>query len=193
MRLFYGVAWMPVVPLLTWLSIAGITQPIYNTTGWLFTSTGRAGAYFRLTLVNAVTLAAAFYLAAPYGAQAVAGAYGITMGGVLLLPSLHVAHQAAGIRFSATLGELWPVLLSVAAMALAVALAGVVCSSLSAHYLTTLLTKVLVGVGTYLLASRLFLGQMLVDDVLPLLPGSLVPPIRHLLRLSDAKAAREPA
>src|SRR5690606_21323405 len=53
-RLVYGEKWLPVVPILVWLSLAGITQPIYNTTGWLFTAAGKAKLYFAVTLINAI-------------------------------------------------------------------------------------------------------------------------------------------
>jgi PST family polysaccharide transporter len=115
-RLVYGEQWLPVAPMVMWLSIAGITQPIYNTTGWLFTAVGKGKAYLLLTVINAVVLASAFFAAIPYGPLAVATAYGIVMGLLLLGPALWWAHRCAAIKLRDTALQLLPVCLCVAAM-----------------------------------------------------------------------------
>lgn len=182
-RLVYGEAWSPVAPMLMWLSIAGLSQPIYNTTGWLFTATGRARAYFGLTLINGFVLAGVFLWAAPRGALAVSMAYGLVMGIVLLLPSLWTAHRAAGIRLRHTLADLWPVLLAVLIMAAAVYGAGVVMDWARMDWRSTLAAKVAVGVLTYLVAARCLLVRMLNDDLIRMLPARFAVRLRRALLL----------
>lgn len=180
-QLIYGELWAPVVPMLLWLSVAGITQPIYNTTGWLFTSTGRARAYFWLTLANGLILSAAFFWAAPRGAIAVSATYGVVMGLALLLPSLHVAHRVAGLSLWRSLKDLWPVLLTVAIMAASVYLVGQFSEWIGLSWYWTFGIKVLVGVVTYSVAACLLLREMLNSDLVSLMPTSLTNVLRRVL------------
>ena len=119
-RIIYGPQWGPVAPLLVWLSVGRISQPIYNTTGWLFTAKGRGKLYLLLTSVNATVLSAAFAIGVNFGALGVAKAYGISMGLVLVGPMLALAHHAAGISIHLVSRALAPVFLSVAAMVVVV-------------------------------------------------------------------------
>lgn len=172
-QLVYGEYWTPVVPMLIWLSVAGITQPIYNTTGWLFTATGNARAYFVLTVVNGLVLSGAFLWAAPRGALAVSATYGIVMGVALLLPSLLIAHRAAGLALRTSLKDLWPVLVAVGIMTASILLVGQLSMWLNIPWYWAFGTKVLVGVVTYMFAARLLLREMLSSDVASLVPARL--------------------
>jgi PST family polysaccharide transporter len=147
--LIYGGKWLAVAPMVTWLSIAGITQPFYNTTGWLFTAVGKAKAYLLLTVTNAVILVAAFFLAVPYGVLAVAAAYGVVMGLLLLGPAMWWAHQCAAIKLRDTAIQLLPVFLCVAVMACAVIASGQAAAFIGLDWLWNLFIKVVVGVLVY--------------------------------------------
>lgn len=172
-RLVYGEKWAPVVPMLLWLSIAGITQPIYNTTGWLFTAAGKGRLYFAVTVVNCAVLALTFFAAVQLGAVAVAMGYGLVMGLLLLWPALYLAHRAASLNLLDTVKSLAPVFLSVGVMATAVFFAGLVSSGFDLAWQIVLTIKVVVGLFFYVLVSGILLGKMLVEDVFSMLPQSL--------------------
>lgn len=171
-RLVYGEKWGVVVPLLLWLSIAGVTQPIYNTTGWLFTAVGKAKLYLLLTVGNAAVLTLTFLLTVPYGPTAVASGYGLVMGLLLLWPAMHLAHRAGGLRLADTVRSLAPVAAALVLMASAVYAMDLICQSLGVAWLWTFGIKAAVGVLAYGMASTVLLRQMLLEDVLPLLPAS---------------------
>lgn len=168
-RLVYGEKWLPVVPILLWLSVAGVTQPIYNTNGWLFKAAGKAGLYFFVTLVNALALALAFFWGVKGGALQVAMAYGIVMGVVLLLPVMWLAHRAAGLSLSASAKILLPVAACLIVMAAAVWVAGQGLAAAGAAWMTSLVVKVGAGVFAYTLAAAVLLRPMLVNDLMPML------------------------
>lgn len=172
-QLVYGPQWLAVVPMLLWLSIAGITQPIYNTTGWLFTAKGRAGIYLVLTGVNAVALLAAFWLGSRISATAVAAAYGLVMGLLLVGPALMLAHHAAHLRTMDTLRALLPTAACLAIMAAAVGGAWLCSAWFEWAWWQAFALKVGVGVAAYVLAARWLARVILVDDLLPMLPRGL--------------------
>jgi O-antigen/teichoic acid export membrane protein len=169
----YGEKWSRVVPLLMWLSIAGVTQPVYNTTGWLFTASGKARDYLLLTCSNAVVLVTTFAITVSHGVDAVAAAYGLIMGIVLLWPALWWAHKAAGIRLVDTLRTLVPVGLACASMGVAVVAAGAFCVYVGADWRLTLSAKLTVGVASYAAASWWLLPSMLRLDMAPMLPRAI--------------------
>lgn len=172
-RLVYGPHWAPVAPMLVWLSIAGVTQPIYNTTGWLFTAKARAGLYFGLTVVNAAALLLAFWWSVQWGALGVARAYGITMGLLLVWPALAIAHHAGELSLLSTFRSVTPVGVCSALMVAVVISVGGLCDVMGVDWHWSLVLKVAAGVTVYLLASRRWAHDLLVNDVLPLLPGRL--------------------
>lgn len=173
-RLVYGEKWLAVVPMLVWLSLAGITQPIYNTTGWLFTAAGNARLYFAVTVVNAVALTIAFWWGAQRGATQVAMSYGIIMGLVLVWPAMWLAHVAAGLRLARTVETLMPVALAVSAMSIVVLCAGALVALMGGAWGTALIAKVTVGLLAYAGLTALLLRPMLKEDLLPMLPKKLV-------------------
>ena len=186
-KLIYGDAWAPVVPILLWLSIAGVTQPIYNTNGWLFIATGKVNRYLLLTVTNAVVLGATFLLAVSHGAVAVAAGYGLVMGLVLLWPAMQLSHTAAGIALSQTARSIVPVAISLLAMALVVLSVHAGARWLELPWLWRLLLDVTAGVAAYTLTSFVVLRDMWLQDILPMLPARLGRGIRA--RLSPSRAA----
>lgn len=171
-RLVFGEKWAPVVPMFLWLSVAGITQPIYNTMGWLFTAAGNVRLYFAVTVLNCAVLAVTFFCTVPYGAVAVAMGYGLVMGLLLLWPAMFFAHRAASLSLLYTMRKLAPVFLSVLLMALAVIGAGAAASRLGLAWQWTLLAKIVAGVLAYIFASLSLLKEMLREDVFSILPDA---------------------
>lgn len=150
--LVYGEGWLAVAPMLMWLSLAGITQPIYNTTGWLFTAVGKAKTYLLLTVVSAVTLILGFIVAVPYGATAVAATYGVVMGVVLLGPALWWAHRAAKLRLRDTVRQLLPIFVCIVLMVGAVFITARLAQLSGLGWQAAFSLKVVVGIFVYALA-----------------------------------------
>ena len=173
-RLMYGERWTAVVPMLVWLSVAGITQPIYNTTGWLFTAAGKAKLYFVVTVLNAVVLALTFAWTVREGATAVAMGYGLVMGLVLLWPAMWFAHRGANLRRCAIpRRRSRPVAMAVLLMATAVLLVDQSARWLGLPWSIAFGLKVAVGVAAYAVASLKLLAPVLRTDLLPMLPGKI--------------------
>jgi PST family polysaccharide transporter len=70
-----GPQWREVGTLIVILGIAGMFQPISNSTGWLFVSQGRAKEMFRLSLINGPITMASIVIGLPWGARGVAISY----------------------------------------------------------------------------------------------------------------------
>ena len=164
-RLVYGEKWVSVAPMVVWLSIAGVTQPIYNTTGWLFTAAGKAKAYLLLTVMNAVVLVIGFFVAVSHGVLAVSAVYGVLMGVVLLGPSLWWAHKCVSIKLSETVKQLRPVFLCLVVMICAVMVVDWSLGLGELDWSLRLLVKVLVGVFFYAVCAHNFLPVSLKSEI----------------------------
>lgn len=73
-----GPGWEGAATVFAWLAVAGVTQPVSNTAGWLFISQGRTGELLRWGLVSSATTLAAFAVGLPWGIVGVAAAYGLS-------------------------------------------------------------------------------------------------------------------
>lgn len=149
-RIIYGDQWLPVVPMLVWLSIAGVTQPIHNTTRWLYTASGKSGRMFAWGCVAAVTLAAAFAIGVPWGGVGVAVSYAVAMALALTAPALWLAHRAAGLRVTSTFTSVSPILFAAALTGLSVWVLGRVAAPWSLSPLVILSAKTALGGSVYL-------------------------------------------
>ena len=163
-RLVYGPKWAPVVPLLVWLSIAGVLQPLHNTMGWLFVVSGKSREMFSWGLVATAVLAAGFFIGITRGPLGVAVAYGLTMG-VLAVPALYYAHRVAGVDFRTTLQTIAPFLTAAMIMGLSVVAIGHVLVMVRIHWLTILALKLTIGVAVYVIVCRRPLMSLLRDVV----------------------------
>ena len=168
-NLIYGSQWQEVVPLLTWLSIASVTQPLYNTTGWLFMAVGKAKAYLWLTVISAMLLSFSFYLALPYGALGVAKVYGIVMGIVIFFPALWLAHKVAGLSFICSLKELLPVALCLLIMLLTVLAVDIFITQFLLSWVFVLIIKVIVGVVSYTATAFFVMRNTVMRDIILML------------------------
>ncbi|WP_442496914.1 lipopolysaccharide biosynthesis protein [Methylobacter sp. sgz302048] len=107
--LLYGNRWNNAIPLLQILSIAGITQPLYNTMGWLFTAKGKSKPMFYWGIISAIILSAGFFIGVKWGSVGVAWSYSLVMGIILSFSALAFAHYIAGISLLKTIIFLTPV------------------------------------------------------------------------------------
>lgn len=73
-----GPQWMDAVPVLAWLGISAIYQPVTYTLSWLLMSQDRTGEMGIFSVFNAVVLIAAIAVALPYGMATVAAAYALS-------------------------------------------------------------------------------------------------------------------
>ncbi len=148
-RLVYGPRWLPVVPMLTWLCLASLTQPLYNTVGWLLVSRGKARAMFVMYAVVAAVLGVGFGIGVRWGGVGVAAAYALLMTVVVTLPMLHTAHRLVDLPLSATVRAVAPVFGITLVMAAAAWSAGAVAAQSGASWQWTLVAKVITGVVAY--------------------------------------------
>ena len=77
-HLVFGERWMAVVPIFFWLGLAGLIQPLTNTTGWIFICQARTQSLFRLGAWSAATTIMSFLVGLHWGAVGVAAAYTLT-------------------------------------------------------------------------------------------------------------------
>lgn len=74
-----GPRWTAAGPIFFWLSLTGLLQPLVNTTGWLFISSGRAREQLYWGLFSAVVTIAGFIVGLPYGATGIAASLFFTL------------------------------------------------------------------------------------------------------------------
>lgn len=164
-ELIYGPGWGSVSAILVWLSLAGITQPIVNSTGWLFTSLGKGRAYLLLTLLSSVLLSAVFLVTVHAGVESLAKWYGITMGLIIPLPALWFAHHISGIPLAPSLRLLAPVALLNALMAGIVCGVGIVLEAGEHDQLLVFAVQVVTGTIVYLVLTPVLLAEMWSQDL----------------------------
>jgi PST family polysaccharide transporter len=167
--LVYGNQWQPVVPMLMWLGIASITQPLYNTTGWLFTAVGKAKEYLWLTVVSGFALIVTFFIALPGGALGIAKAYGLVMGIIIFIPAMWLAHKVAGIELRRSCMYVFPIFLCLIGMAAAVTGTDYLMVMFELKWQIALVVKVAVGVLSYSLMALIMMRGFIKEDCLPML------------------------
>lgn len=74
-RILLGDQWADTSQLFMLLSIAGVLQPIANSTGWLFISQGRTHNMFQWGVIGSTTAVVSFLIGLPWGATGVAASY----------------------------------------------------------------------------------------------------------------------
>jgi PST family polysaccharide transporter len=151
-RLVYGPQWLPVGPILAWLAVAGATQPIYNSYGWLFTAVGDGKGALLWGSFSTLVLASAFGVGVRWGATGVAVAYAMAMGLALTVPGLFAAHRSARISFKATLGTLVPVAGATTLMTAVLVALGRISTFHGWPWHVNLIAKIVVGVFAYAVA-----------------------------------------
>jgi PST family polysaccharide transporter len=156
-RFIYGLKWMPVVPMLLWLCIAGAVQPVQAAVGWLYVVTGRSRAMFLVGLVASSLTVAAFFVGIRYGAVGVARSYAVA-NTCLALPVMLIGHRIAGLKLRRTLAEVAPLFIASIVMAVCVVLTGLLCQSVD--YRARFALEITVGIVSYLLCVRVGVQDM---------------------------------
>ena len=73
-RVFLGPKWSDAAPILTFLAIAALTEPVLNSTSWLFVSQGRTRELLHAGLASACIIIGAIVAGLPFHATGVAAA-----------------------------------------------------------------------------------------------------------------------
>lgn len=108
----FGIAWLPVAPILFWLSMFGVASFLTSSSGWLFISQGRTGEYLALGMINAVLYISAFVIGVHTGAVGVARAYALS-GALLTTPlTAYLVTRRGPILMADLFTALWPIALS---------------------------------------------------------------------------------
>lgn len=76
-EILLGNQWSETSRIFVWLSIAGLIQPVANSTGWLFISQGRTHHMFQWGIISSAITIASFLIGLPWGAMGVARAYSL--------------------------------------------------------------------------------------------------------------------
>lgn len=83
-----GARWVPAADMFFWMGWLTLTQPVGNSTGWVFLSQSRAQEMFRQGMWGALISVGSFLAGLPYGAVGVAAAYSIS--GIVLRTPLAI-------------------------------------------------------------------------------------------------------
>lgn len=162
-----GPKWAAAAPLFAWLGLAGLLQPVANTTGWLFVSQGRTREMFRWGILGGGALVAFIVAGLPWGASGVATSYAI--GSLLIFPILvwYVARSGPVDQRGLYRALALPCLASGVVAALVMALRGFVSAQTPvAGLLTTLLASCS---GVLFLLVALPRGRAAIVDTMALL------------------------
>lgn len=120
LTVFLGPLWLPAAPILTAFGLLLFTQPIGNSTGWLFISQGRTRQMFRWGLVGSTMSVASFVAGIPWGPTGIALSYSIS-GVVIRLPAVAWYVTRSGpVSLRHLTGAIVPFLPAAGASALAV-------------------------------------------------------------------------
>jgi O-antigen/teichoic acid export membrane protein len=147
-EIVYGTKWNAVVPILLWLSIAGVFQPLQNTSQWLYIVAERGRGMFLMGSFIAVSAAIAFALGIRSGPVGVAHAYAIA-NTIIAYPVLLMGHRACGLAMEKTIAAAAPLLFSALTMGIVVYLVGAASSAFGLGVGERLLLKGVTGVGVY--------------------------------------------
>lgn len=77
-QILFGPHWLDAAPIIGWLAIAALYQPVTYTCSWLLMSQNRTSEMPMLGLVGSCVTATAIVIGLPYGAVGVAAAYSLS-------------------------------------------------------------------------------------------------------------------
>jgi O-antigen/teichoic acid export membrane protein len=149
----YGSRWSAVAPILLWLSVAGIVQPIQNTSQWLFIVAEDGPGMFLMGLVVSGSAVLAFALGIHAGPLGVARAYAIA-NTIVAYPVLMMGHRACGLPMKKTLTTSVQLLFCALTMGVTVYLVGIASTHAGMGTQARLLLKIAAGVFTYIILLR---------------------------------------
>lgn len=76
-QILLGDQWSDASQIFIWLSLAGLIQPIANSTGWLFISQGRTRHMFQWGIISGTITIISFWIGLPWGAIGVSASYSL--------------------------------------------------------------------------------------------------------------------
>jgi len=144
----YGHKWMPVVPILLWLSIAGVLQPVHNTAGWIYVAGQRGRGMLNMGIIVAIISVASFVVGLPQGPVGVARAYAI-MNTLIAYPVLAMAHRESGMSIGRSLRGCMPIVSCAAAMGVVVGLASHAGAAIGVELHWRLIAEIAIGAAVY--------------------------------------------
>lgn len=100
-----GEQWIEVGPIFQVLAVAAFIQPMLNTTGWVYVSSGRTLAMAKWGLIASIALVLSFVAGLPWGTLGVAKAYMIGMY-LLLVPGFYICFKDTPLTLSAFAGSI---------------------------------------------------------------------------------------
>lgn len=153
----YGEGWEKVVILIQYLGLASFTQPLYNTTGWLFTASGQTKQYLTNTVVSFVLVAFGFLFTTTLGVEAMAISYSIIVSIPVLIFAFFYSHKASGILVKDSITTILPILTS--NLFMFIVLYSFNKSTYIPNLYFSLLSKVVLGVVSYILALKYLLPK----------------------------------
>jgi len=176
----FGPKWAESAPIFAWLGLAGLVQPLGNSTGWLFIAQGQTGAMFRWGIYAAVTTIVAFAIGLHWGAVGIAAAYAISEYAVRTPVSYWYLGRIGPVRMRDFVVVQAPLL--VAAALTILAYHALIAGAWGLHGLPAILTTVAVSYALALAAVRLAPGgRQRLHESLDLL--------RHVLRMLPFRTA----
>jgi O-antigen/teichoic acid export membrane protein len=158
----YGPRWRAVVPILLWLSVASVVQPIQNTAQWLYIVANRGRGMFGMGILVSGTAVLAFAIGIHSGPVGVARAYAIA-NTIVAYPVLLLGHRVCRLDIKKTLSAITPLLFCSLVMGSAVYLVGLVSNLASIGLHLRLLLKVIVGVAVYAVCLRRYASSTYSD------------------------------
>jgi O-antigen/teichoic acid export membrane protein len=164
----YGAKWRAAVPILLWLSVAGILQPVQNTAQWLYIVAENGRGMFVLGLVVAGSATLAFALGIHFGPVGVARSYAIA-NTIVAYPVLLMGHRACGLEMKRTIAATFPLLLCALIMGCIVFLVGLGFSAAGMALPARFALKVIVGAFVYAGCLR-FIAHSTYSELISYLP-----------------------
>lgn len=156
-NILYGDGWSKVIVLIQYLTLASFTQPIYNTTGWLFTASGNSKKYMYNTLFNLILLGVGFLYFVPKSIDNSAIAYSIIASFPVLFFSMYFSHKVSSISLNASVKAISPIIKANIIMFLLVFIINYYFSF--QNTVVALVVKSSIGFFSYILALLIFLPQ----------------------------------
>lgn len=101
-----GSQWLPAVPVFRVLSAAAFVQSFNVVTGWVYTSLGRTGRWFRWGVLYSAVTVLAFVIGLRWGIEGVAICYSASVY-LLLVPSLMYCFSGTFVRISDVFSPVW--------------------------------------------------------------------------------------
>ncbi|MGQ0568389.1 MAG: lipopolysaccharide biosynthesis protein [Armatimonadota bacterium] len=160
----FGDKWLPAVPVVRVLIVAGLLASHSNIWASVFTAMGKPEWLFRWSFVSACLYVPAFYIGLHWGIVGVAVGY--TLSTLLLVPvQLALVQRLLRFGMGEYLRVLGPVIIASAVMGVCVFLSQVWLTGEGVPASIRLISAVIVGVSTYMLAIVLIQRQLLIGLV----------------------------